>query len=1056
LTFFNSSIYETKKVQFQRLGLEFTRQNRIIHSWHTSCRGGDLKAQSINLNLKKSYTLSQEYRHWFKDTGKVQFKLKNNSPFPFTGHCKFRVSKPENSDPLFGNNLSEDSIKIAPNSTKMFYFKDIITYHNLLIDESFYQYFNAYSTIPSGQFKFHLQIEDTTGIIKAADSFLFWIDSISSPVLYYPLNAVIVHQNSYNRIHFGYGNFKKEQYSGLRYIFKLWQRDSLENDFIFEDSAPAFSDTSFHAYHYQIPSGKFNLADNKYYYWQIECRNFDWNPLGANKGRSDIFFFETSNDSLYQNSGFYSDTSNDWAAEELLGTPTPPDPAYCEVFTGFETGSLKQNGWISYTGEITPRNRRNGQVFSPDFNGSNFFTAIWQSGYNNDLQAVAPPNDGRFGSRCAQLGNFVNTFNNNSVSIRKTWTVSNATKNIKIWYALVSEGPYHHSTTDEEYWKKNFFQVRIHKGSTVDKNNLLEEPIIDHSGPSDAEQDCWDQLGSGASARKRIKWICRTINLDAYLNSTITIDILTASCMPVLGSGGNHKTMAWVDFCVTEGTQSEISISKTRFCKNENISVSGTSSKYFKNHKWELWKTNANYIPQTLIFSKYGVCHTSPGNLNISNILESKGIKADCDEKYKIILLTNDDCCNWDTASKDINITCPEKLNIGPYCCTNWNCSILLGQTAKPGFLYKWTGAGNITSCLSATNIAQPYFNCGSFNPNCSVIAGPLVYWLHITDTNDCVDSQAVVINSLPVKAQIDIDSLKCEIRLCGSATTLGNETFTYNWKSMGATPAFHNTRCFTYEPIKKETWRLIITNSCGPDTVYATVDTLKAFKGPIDTLRMPAMLCDASEHDWVINYLNSKNQNSRYNINEFRLRMSTRWGGFTTIAHEESNTGFTQGHIRIPKEQIMKLASFGFNNFIFLEMRNCDPRNKLLHFSNDPYKVIFTVPNNCKVCVGEKKIKLMRAWYQSHEQGGQNTCYNLKNGGDFCKTSDWNHSSLCTKPNKNSKVQGAYLQRNCVCEHKVWSWMWEKRCDPSTYKEWGMYNIIRNQRNDIPVFFER
>ena len=836
----------------------------------------------------------------------------------------------------------------------------------------------------------------------------------------------------------------------------MWKRDSLTDNFSFQDSTPSFIDTTFHPYHYRIPSGKYNLIANKFYYWQVECRTNTWNPLGLNKGRSDLFFFITSNDSILLNSGFYADTSNPWATNDLQGTPTPPDPSYCQIFTGFETGVLKQNGWISYKGEITPRNRRNGQIFSPNDNSRFDFTGIWQGGFNNDLQALAPPNDGRFGNRCAQLGVLSSDFNRNSASIRKTWTVSPATKQIKIWYALVSEGADEHDAQEEDYWKKNFFQVSIYKGSIIDKNNVAGEPLISHSGTSNWEEDCWDILGQGSSGRKRIKWICRNLNLDAYLYNTVTIDILVAACMPGLSNkGGNHKTMAWLDFCVTEGTGSNIAINKLAFCKNENISATGSSSKYFKDHRWELWKTDQNFIPKSFVHSQDGVCYKQPGTYNVTNVLKDKGISPECFDKYKIMLLTKDECCKWDTAFKNITIMCPEKATIGPYCCTSWDCSILLGQPAKPNFKYRWTGAGS-AGCLSANNIAQPFFKSGSYNPNCTVIAGPLVYWMHVTDTNNCSDSQAVVINSLPVRAKIQVDSVNCELKLCGSAMTTGHETFQYNWLRTGINPITKSTQCFYHTPEKKETWRLIISNSCGPDTVFAIIDTLKALKGPIDTLKMPVFMCNAINNDWVVNYQNRKRPNSNYNISEYKISMVTRWGGTSVLAWEKRNSGFTQGHIKIPKEQLGKLASFGNTNLILLEMRNCDPRNNILTFSNDPYKIIFTRPNICKVCVGDQKIKFIRAWYKSHEQGGQNICYSLASGGNYCSVSDWRHSSACTRADKNSKVQGAYLQQNCICEHKVWSWMWESRCDPSTYMEMGLYDVRRNVRNDIPVIFER
>jgi hypothetical protein len=882
------------------------------------------------------------------------------------------------------------------------------------------------------------------------------IDTVSAPVNYYPLNATVIHQNQSNRINFGYGNHDKKQYQELRYIFKLWKRDTPDDAHSFQDSTPCFTDTSYHPYHYKIPARKYKLIANKYYYWQIECRTINWDRLGLNKGRSDAFFFQTTSDSAVLNTGFYADTTHPWAGNDLQGTPTPPDPSYCEIFTGFENGNLKQNGWVSYKGEITPRNRRNGQIYSPNFNIDYDFAQIWSGGFNNDLQAIAPPNDGRFGNKCAQLGSLGSDFNDNSVSIRKTWTVSPATKQIKICYAMVSEGLNDHDALEEDYWKKTFFQVRAYKGSVIDKNNIIGEPLINHSGSKDYDTDCWDYLGQGASARKRIKWICKTLNMEAYLNSTVTIDILVASCMPVFGKGGNHKTMAWVDFCVTEGTQSLIAMNKNRFCKNENIAASGSSSKYVKNHRWELWKTDQNFIPNVFVHSQDGICFNQPKTYDVTNILKNKGMMPDCGENYKLLLLTNDECCKWDTAFKNFTITCPEKISyIGPYCCTNWDCNILLGQPAKPGFKYKWTGAGS-AGCLSATNIAQPYFKSGSFNPNCTVIAGPLIYWLHVTDTNNCTDSQAVVVNSLPVRAKIDVDSVNCELKLCGSAATTGYETFQFNWLRIGNNPISKNTQCFFHTPVNKETWRLIISNSCGPDTVFTIIDTLKSFKGPIDTLKLPVLLCNATNNDWIINYQNRKKPNSRYNINEYKLSMITRWGGTSVLAWEKRNSGFEQGQIRITKEQLGTLASFGNTNLIVLEMRNCDPRNNRLTFSNDPYKVIFTSPNTCKICVGDQKLKFIRAWYKTHEQGGQNTCYTLATGGNFCSSSDWQHSSACTKADKNSKVHGVLLQKNCICEHKVWSWMWEKKCDPSTYLDMGLYNIKRNIRNDIPVIFER
>jgi hypothetical protein len=1019
---------------------------------------GELHSQPIKLTLKKTSQLSQEYHHWFADTANIQFTVGNSSPQRFIGLCKFRVSESEGNNALFGNNLPDDSIVVNANSASRFYLKDVLKYPNLLMDESFYSHFNKYSKIPSGQYKFHLEIIDTNNISRAADSFLFWIDSISAPVNYYPLNSTVVHQSHFGRIHFGYSNFDKKKFPGLRYIFKMWKRDSITDNLSFQDSNPSFMDTTIHPYHYRIPSGKYNLIANKFYYWQVECRTNTWNPLGLNKGRSDLFFFTTSNDSTLLSCGFYADTSNPWATNNLQGTPTPPDPLYCEIFTGFETGNLQQNRWISYKGEITPGNRRNGQIFSPNDNARFDFAGIWQGGFNNDLQALAPPNDGRFGNKCAQLGALSSDFNRSSVSIRKTWTVSPATKQIKIWYALVSEGADEHDAMEEDYWKKNFFQVSIYKGSTIDKNNVVGEPLINHSGKNNYWNDCWDLLGPASNSRKRVKWICKTLNLDAYLNSTVTIDVLVASCMPgVTNRGGNHKTMAWVDFCVTEGTESIITMNKQRFCKNETITASGAMSKYEKNHRWELWKLDQISNPASLIFSDESGCYKSPGSINITNILANKGISPECNDKFRLILLTNDNCSNWDTAFKDITITCPDVkgLSSGPYCCKNWDCSLVLGQPAKSGFKYRWSGPGS-NNCLSATNIAQPTFKCGNLNPNCSVISGPVIYWMHVIDTNNCADSLAVVINSSPIKAKIDVDSVSCSLKLCGSATTIGYESFQYNWTRMGNNTLRENVRCFYHNPTKKETWRLIISNSCGPDTVFATIDTLKAFKGPIDTLVMPSYLCDATNYEWVVNYLNRKNPNSRYNINEYKLSMITRWGGVNLLAWEKSNSGFTQGHIKITKEQLGKFASLGHTNFILLEMRNCDPRNNKLYFSNDPYKIIFTRPNKCEVCVGDQKIKLIRAWYKTHEQGGQNVCYNLVSGGNYCNVSDWRHSSVCTRADKKSKLQGANLQKNCICEHKVWSWLWESKCDPATYKEVGLYDVKRNVRNVIPVIFER
>jgi hypothetical protein len=53
---------------------------------------------------------------------------------------------------MFGNNLPEDSIFVNANSSKRFYLKDILTYPNLLMDESFYTHCKTYSKIPSGQY----------------------------------------------------------------------------------------------------------------------------------------------------------------------------------------------------------------------------------------------------------------------------------------------------------------------------------------------------------------------------------------------------------------------------------------------------------------------------------------------------------------------------------------------------------------------------------------------------------------------------------------------------------------------------------------------------------------------------------------------------------------------------------------------------------------------------------------------------------------------------------------------------------------------------------------
>ncbi|MBL7811169.1 MAG: hypothetical protein JNL57_03010 [Bacteroidetes bacterium] len=991
------------------------------------------------------------------------FSVKNNSISAFTGTWYFRVSKTESTDPLFANNLPEDTVRITANSYKRFYLPDITSYANVMLDSWFYHYAKNKNEFPPGQFKFYISMNELSGALKCADSFTFWMDSISNPVNYYPLCATTLHVNQTPRLHFGYGNADKEQYSGLKYIINLWQRDSAGSDKAFQDSIPFFTDTSYHAYHYKIPQGKVNFSPGKYYYWQVECRSQTWDKVGINDGRSDLFFFTVSDDSFYLTHGFYADSAYEWADNDLMGTPSPPDPDYCRVFTGFENGDLKANAWLGFKGEITSSARRNGEIYSPNANPLYDYLNIFNSGNSTDLGSNAPPNDGRFGNGCAQLGSLSSGMNKNSVSMRKTWTVSNNTQYVKIWYALVSEGPNDHSALQEEYWKKNFFQVKVYNGTAANKNDAIGEPLINHSGLSDRESDCPDYLGTGNSQRKRILWKCRTLDLSAYKNKTVTMDILVASCMPSLTGGGNHKTMAWVDFCVTNGTDPRISTSKTKYCKNEDIIVNSGNSQYFKDYRWEIWQLDTTgTLPERLLYNQDGICYAAPGNPNIKTCLNNNGFFSRCGDRYRIILLTKNDCCDWDTAFKDISITCPPKVNSGPYCCPNWNCSIQLGQPTKAGFTYTWRGAGTSAACLSAINIAQPVFSCGSFNPNCTILNGPLTYWVHVTDSSNCTDSQAVVISSQPANGNITVDTTKCNITLCGSAVANVSAALTYKWHRMGTNALTVSTRCYEYRPLKKDTWMLVVSNGCGNDTVTTIIDKLDRMWGPIDSLKMPVSLCDMGNNDWVVNYLNTSDPNSRYNINEYMISSFTRWGGSNgtrmPLAYGFSNTGFAQGEIKIPKEKLLSNIASGQANLIQLQMKNCDSVFDKLYISNTPFHVTFTKPENCLVCIGQQKVKFIRAWYENHSQGNQNTCYNLQSGGNYCTPSHWSHASVCTSADKNSRIHGALLQKNCICSHKVWSWMYQANCNPANYKSAASVNISRNGNNpgEMLIYFEK
>lgn len=530
------------------------------------------------------------------------------------------------------------------------------------------------------------------------------------------------------------------------------------------------------------------------------------------------------------------------------------------------------------------------------------------------------------GTYCFRLGS--NRKNGVSNMMKYTFTVTNANKYLKVRYALVFEDGQHGPGENPAAW---FYVVKGNThiptvSSMALFNSTRRHYVADMNNP-------FFKRSSVSPTIVYKNWECLEFDLSAYVGQQVSFVAISRDC-----TQDAHFGYMYIDgLCDDWPAIAEGSLNASTFCLDQQITLNASASEGEDSYFVEVSEVdaNGNYYPNgsgAMVVSEWFMAQQAPANFNVTNFLNTKGVKLKCGKKYKVKIAVANRCVLWNEKSMWFDIVCPQ-VNAGndiTLCCSPeviQTDPLQIGSSAIPGNTYSWTSIPQgFTSTIS--------------NPGV-IPSTTTAYLVEMTQPNGCVGRDTVVVRFLPPGYML---SLTSKYKLCdyqpyvtahllyNGCSTIDQQflsTFgypdasfvTWYFKPTGGTNQLIGTGETIHAPNADGILTATISTNCAPNPVSATMQIYYRPGGHefIKPNSFTPAISGANQVFRILEFGPNAPQNigeePAYGIEDFQLRIYNRWGNsFRTIT--KADVG------RLPNENVRQgdISWDGMNNGLFVE----------------------------------------------------------------------------------------------------------------------------------------
>jgi hypothetical protein len=398
-------------------------------------------------------------------------------------------------------------------------------------------------------------------------------------------------------------------------------------------------------------------------------------------------------------------------------------------------------------------------------------------------------------------------------------------------------------------------------------------------------------------------WECVEYNLSAYVGQVVSFVAIARDCVPT-----QHFGYMYIDaLCDAWPATAEGTLNGSAFCLEQPIILNASASSGEDSYFVEVSEVDANgdYYPAgsgTMLVSDWYIAQQAPSNFNITNYLNSKGVKLKCGKKYKVKIAVTNRCAPWNEKSMWFDMVCPQ-VNAGPditKCCSGEVIAtdpLQIGSPAIPGNTYNWTSVpSGFTSTSSSPGIS----------PN-----NTTAYLVEMAQPNGCIGRDTVVVRFLPPGYMLSLTSKYklCDYQPYVTAHVLYNgcpaldqqflNTFGYpdasfvNWyfKPTGGTNQLIGTGGTIHAPNADGLLTATISSACAPNPVSVTKQLFYR-PGGHQFVQPNSFTPNGDGTNDIFRILESGpaaplniGDEPAYGIKDFKLRIYNRWGtNFKTI----------------------------------------------------------------------------------------------------------------------------------------------------------------------------
>lgn len=740
----------------------------------------------------------------------------------------------------------------------------------------------------------------------------FSVEDQRTSALIYPFDNIKLFDSTINNTCFRWHTPFVSNKTNFYYDFRIFEMDSgqINNlEYAYLNSDTIYRVITQDTFHYVFNDLRNLLDSNKWYAWSVKTF-FDstlTTCIKTNEGISTPFVFSKSMskrsggiDPLCcsnENSGFEDGTMDGWIqnsgkreelAEKFFLRRWINSLLY--PYGKFDWSSMNDDGRNHF--RITNR---------PDIDLSGNFGQVPDGGGMHAIQ-VGSPQNGRDADK-----------------LTRTFTVSNCNKLIKLNYAWVLNDGGHRAMNQAS------IIVRVYKGRSNDLLDNIITPIHKLAGDYDPK------LSSPNNEIRSRNWDCVTIDLNKYIDETVTLEIIISDC-----AFGAHFGYAYIDFCNFD-VDPNFTINNG-FCNiNDEIKANGSTSTNLTAWVWSVQPCdiNGNGTGKEVI-SEWNYGKGAESDFSLNALIRETGVQCG---NFRIKLGGGNDCSNWVEEVKIIQIKCPALSLAGAdKCCPNGNCNIKIGKPAVSGYNYEWSP----TNCLSNPYVANPYFTSMICNPLPSFTTE---YHLKVTDQYGCTDYDTVQIFSIaPTLQSIILDSTSslCDLKIIANA--LNYSSIEWKWPdpdNSGLLKSIKGRTDIIFPRYASDvTIQLILKNPCGTLTTNIFVAKRRVF-GNLGSLELvfPNIIRTNStipQNRILTIYDNFKPvgaNKSYFEANYAKFEILNRWGGIAKI-WEYQNQQFTNGFFTWDGYVGGKLyRSPSGEVFWRLTLRNCDHKGDQVVF---------------------------------------------------------------------------------------------------------------------------